>query len=98
VPHRAWSASQHVEQRRGAEGVPLPLHAQVFHRRGDRDLLQRDALLRGAELGDLLDERLLARRGACRARRVGDLGLHASRVERVLALIVVPERVARDGR
>src|SRR5919107_1923713 len=48
--------SEHVEQGGGAERVPLPLHAKIFRGGGDRDLLQRDALLSGAKRGELLHE------------------------------------------
>src|SRR6185503_10303228 len=47
--------SEHVEQRGRAERVPLPLDAEVLDGSGYRLLLQRDALLRRAEGGELLD-------------------------------------------
>ena len=57
----------------------------------------RDALLRGAERAELLHERLLRAEPRVAHGRVGDLGLHASRVELVFALIVVQERVGETN-
>src|SRR5947208_9888045 len=50
---------EEIEKRGCAERVPLLLHADVFACRLDGDLLERDALLRGAQGAELLDEILL---------------------------------------